>query len=159
MLDTAVVEQVGEPAARKVEFLSKRLAFHIADFKKKRNQSRVYAGLIKVMVILFGGVTTIILGAKGYPYFKDYQVQLDIMALVHSTSGSMLIGIEALSSNTWRWIKYRRTPYDLYTIQDDFLYSHVCASAVPDDKIDDLYKPESYPHFTWLRRWSGRVRS
>src|SRR3954468_24606664 len=21
------------------------------------------------------------------------------------------------------------------------------------------YKAESYPHFTWLRRWSGRVRS
>jgi len=140
MPGAAVIQETGDLTARKVDFLSERLAFHIADFKGKRNRSRAYAGIIKFMLIIFGGITTIILGIKEYAYFAEHKTWMEAAALILSASGSMLVAIEALTNNTWRWIRYRRTLYDLYAIQDDLRYVQAGSSPVPDDKIEALYK-------------------
>jgi hypothetical protein len=140
MSSAGVTKQTESLDTQEVKFLLNRLAFHIADYKKKRDWSRRYAGLIKGLLIALSGSTTILLGIKEYAFLFEYKEAIGMIALVLSASGSMLVAIESVTNNTWRWIKYRRTLYALYSIQDDLGYAQASASPVPQDTIEGLYK-------------------
>ena len=54
-------ENKEEQYSTKVEFVAKRLHFHIDEYKKKRNHNRKMANTFKLATISLGGLVTLLL--------------------------------------------------------------------------------------------------
>jgi hypothetical protein len=70
-------ENKEEQYSTKVEFVAKRLHFHIDEYKKKRNHNRKMANTFKLATISLGGLVTLLLGVK--PYFPTLNNSLSLI--------------------------------------------------------------------------------
>jgi hypothetical protein len=131
-------ENMGEPKS-KTEFLKDRLRYHIEDYKKKRDYNRSAAAFIKSSTIILGGVTTAILGLKGYNFLPGFDNQATAFALIFSAVSTMITAWEAFADHTWKWIRYRSMLARLYEIRDQFHFGIVENPLLPPDKTQEFF--------------------
>jgi hypothetical protein len=125
--------------SKEVEFLQEKLKWGRDSFYKKRIINRRIAFWIKMATVAIGALTTIILGIKSYPCFKEYADALSISALCLSATVPVLLAWESFHDYRWLWIRYTSTANALYSISDDLEYA-VRGGAITKKQLDDLYQ-------------------
>ena len=109
-------------SSTKVEFVAKRLRFHIDEYKQKRNHNRKMANVFKLATISLGGLVTLLLGVK--PYFQQsLNDSLSLIALVCSTAMTAMASWEAFTDYRGKWIGARSILVTLYGIRDDLRFA------------------------------------
>ena len=122
-----------------VEYLKERLAFHITHYRGKRNENRNWASAMRLATILAGGTTTILLGVKSSSIFHGAEEYLSILALVLSAVVTALMTWEGFADYHRKWVRYRTTLYDLYTVRDDLLYELAGGRIKEVSQLEDFY--------------------
>jgi hypothetical protein len=122
-----------------VEYLKERLNFHINDYRKKRNENRFWASAMRLATILAGGTTTVLLGVKSSSMFHGVEEDLSMFALVLSAVVTALTTWEGFGDYHWKWVRYRTTLYDLYTLRDDLLYELAGGGIKQTSQLENFY--------------------
>jgi Protein of unknown function (DUF4231) len=152
----------------KTDFLAQRLKFHIHEYKHKRNRSRWSVNAIKIATIVIGGTTTTLLGLKGYlsPSASDvagspvHPDAFNLAALVLSAITTMLTAWESFADYTWKWVRYRATLVNLYTVKDELDFRQAGGEKFDEIATDELFQKLNLALQETNEEWmSKRVRS
>jgi len=123
----------------KIDFVTKRLGYHIDDYKKKRNRNRKMANTFKLATISLGGLVTLLLGVK--PYLKSQSLDdlLSLIAFVCSTAMTAMASWEAFTDYRGKWIGARSILVTLYGIKDDLRFT-LTGEAAPPLQANEYYQ-------------------
>jgi hypothetical protein len=101
------------------DYIEKKLRFLIYDYKTKRDENRDDAAQNRKITIILGSVVTLLLAVKQAPELKEWQEWFSLGALAISTSLTGLAAWESFTDYRWKWIRYRTTLSNLYSLRDD----------------------------------------
>jgi hypothetical protein len=121
------------------DYLKERIGYHIKQYRDKRDKNRSWAINIRAATILAGGATTVLLGVKSSILFHNIEEYLSVLALLLSAVVTMLTTWEGFRDYHWKWVRYRTTLYDLYTIKDDLLYELAGGGIKRTSQLEDDY--------------------
>ena len=129
----------GGRSDRRVKYLEKEVAGHIAVQTKERGRNMRTTYVVKTTVVVLAALTTVVLGAKGYAKALSTQDALSIAALFISAAVSAISAWEALAQPGWNWVRARMKRGALLQIKDDLEFRLRERDPLTDVEIRDLY--------------------
>jgi hypothetical protein len=120
--------------------IEERLAFYIADYRAKRNQSRRWTTALKVTTILLAAGITIISGFAASKMLAAWAEYAGLMTLVLGVTLTALGAWEAFVDHRWKWIRYRVTLAGLYTLEDELRFRHASGQALGAAEAASLFQ-------------------
>jgi hypothetical protein len=101
------------------DYIEKKLRFLIYDYKTKRDENRDDAAQYRKITIVLGSLVTLLLAIKQTPQLKEWQEWFSLAALAISTGLTGLAAWESFTDYRWKWIRYRTTLSNLYSLRDE----------------------------------------
>jgi hypothetical protein len=132
-------EEPGEHVQRTVGFLMERLQFHIDHYLRRRRTNRQGAKIGRGAAIFAGAMTTILLGIRSLTPFRGYEEYFSSAALVLSATATALTTWEGFADYHWKWVTYRSTLFELYTIRDDLKFEMEAGNIVNTRQLEIFY--------------------
>jgi hypothetical protein len=130
---------MGEAVAPTVEFLRTQLKTNIDGFRLRRAASKSKAFFIRMAVVVFGALTTLLLGLKSNPLLSMHEPLLSGAALFLSAAIPIFSAWDAFYDHRWLWVRYTAAQQALYGILDDLEYG-LAQGEISRDQMDDFYK-------------------
>ena len=93
---------------------------------------------IRMVIVVFGSLTTILLGIKEYR-ITDEKV-LSAIALCLSAVIPIFSAWEAFFDHRWLWLRYTSTLDNLYTISDELEYVLASGKPAPKEQLDSFHQ-------------------
>lgn len=121
-----------KPDARQ-EYLLKLLNHLIDTHTKKRGQARSAARLLKISLIVLGGVTTVLIGLREFGTFSAIGETLGIVTLILSALATGLVAWDGFDNSGWKWAHYRDMLLRLYMIRDQVQFDANAAGGLTAD--------------------------
>jgi len=125
--------------AGEAKFLRESLESYIRLFKKRGQDNKRIAFLIRMIIVCIGALTTILLGIRQYSFVEQYEDYLLAMAFSLSAVIPIFATWEAFFDHRWLWVHNRLTVDSLYAISDDLEYMLVGENAVTKDELKELH--------------------
>jgi len=116
-----------------------RLTFYIADYKRKRDLSRARSTLIKAGTIIVSALITVLAGFAASSLADPLKPQLGLVILVLGASLTGIAAWEAFADHRWKWVRYRATLGNLYTIEDDLNYRKMAETPITRGEADEFF--------------------
>lgn len=120
-------------------FIKAEVDRHADDFKKKRDFNRAMTISVRLLIVLLGVLTTVVLGVKGYLDDVGTERTLSMLALIGSAVTTALTGWENFAGYSTKWVHARQTLGILYNIRDDLKFGSAGASVIPVERLNALY--------------------
>ena len=134
-------ESQQRPPDGQVAYLRKRLDGNIGylDWSAGQNSKRAFR--LKISGVLFGSVTTVLIGIGQriqIPYV-DIENYISIAALITSAMVSVLSAWEAFFAYGERWIDSRRFAQIMRRVRDELDYAEASQAGASTTKLDELF--------------------
>ena len=111
----------------------------IKSFRNRRLVNRLLGFIVRMSIIVFGSLTTVLLGLRGYhPFSIDGDI-FSCLALISSALVTVLSGWEAFFDHRWLWILYSRTLLELRRVSDDLEWGSKIGGCT-EESLDRLYE-------------------
>jgi Protein of unknown function (DUF4231) len=158
--ETKEVSQTDLSPEDPLEFLIALIQRLTSEYKAKRDWNRRYAFFTRMLTVVIGATTTVIIGVGSSSLFTSSAVSqyTSLVALFLTASVTVISAWEAFSGHDWKWVRYRTTLADLYELTDDIKMRKLRETPLEADKVDEFYQRlEAILHDTnaeWTRRRS-----
>jgi hypothetical protein len=142
-----------------VRFMQKRLDDQINDFRNEGSFYRMKAFSSTVIVIIFSGITTVLIGFGQKGILENYREILSMAALITSAVTSGFSSWESFFSYRSRWVSFNEAASDASTIREQLEYVHV-SGKLTQSKLDEFFKEFQHvrdtAHTGWTRNRGGK---
>jgi hypothetical protein len=123
------------------DFIEKKLRFLIHDYKTKRDENRDDAAQTRKIAIVLGSLVTLLLAVKQISQFKDFEEWFSLVALALSTVLTGLAAWESFTDYRWKWIRYRTTLSNLYSLRDEMHFAKAGnAGQLTNEDVQKFHK-------------------
>lgn len=113
----------------------------VREYKSKRDRSRraVLAG--RVFAAGLAAIATVVLGLGSSQAFEGtrFTMWAPMIALVLSALMSLSASWEALRGHDWKWVAYRSTLFELYSLRDDIGFSIAGGRSPSDTQVSHYF--------------------
>jgi hypothetical protein len=111
---------------------------NIKSFSTKREHNRNRAFVLRMIIVVVGAATTVVLGFKPYAGFSNADAVLSSVALVLSGIVPIFAAWEAFFDHRWLWLRYTETLGSLYALRDELDYARA-GNQLDAEKLDDFF--------------------
>lgn len=121
------------------EYLTAKLNHLIEDQFEKRGKARYSARNLKILLILLGSVTTVLIGLREFSSFERFGETLSIITLILSALATGLTAWDGFNNSSWKWAHYRDMLTRLYSIRDHVKFDARSEAGLSDDQCRDHF--------------------
>ena len=123
----------------KLQFLKDSIQTQIDSFQRQRQKNKTISFSLKISMVTFGALTTVLLGLKGFS--NETEIVFKNMALILSAGLTLFSAIEAFFDHRELWIRYTTTATLLMSLKAeiDFRSSNQ-GIEVPEIEIEKYFE-------------------
>ena len=114
-------------------YLLNLLNLLIDQFTYKRGKARFSARALKVLLIMLGGITTVLIGLREFGSFAPFGETLGVITLILSALATGLTAWDGFNNSSWKWAHYRDMLIRLYMIRDEVRFDVEAQSGMSDE--------------------------
>lgn len=111
------------PSPEAVALLRQLLTENIDGFRLSAASNKRRALVAKIITASLAAATTLLLGLKSSPIFKEYENGFSSAALLFSAVVPVLVAWDTFFDHRWLWVRFTAAVTSLFKIRDDLNYS------------------------------------
>jgi hypothetical protein len=131
---------VGKADDRQVDHLKERIKVNIGGFDGNAWFNTRKAFYLKIIGLVLGSMTTVIIGISQKGIFKDDGEYFSIAALITSAIVSSLAAWEAFFSYRDRWFNFAEAAQNLRRVRDELDYAAASDAGVSKTQLDEFFE-------------------
>lgn len=131
------------PSSEAIATLRRKLTENIDGFCLSAAKNKRRALIIKMTAASLGAATTLLLGLKSIPIFRDYENEFSALALVFSAVVPVFVAWDTFFDHRWLWVRFTAAHNLLFKTRDDLDYAEA-NKGLTHEVLDGLYKQFRY---------------